>query len=127
VISPDKRAWVRAAACRDTDPEDWFPLQGERNVPRWLRDLCGGCPVRRDCLEEALDHHDTGIWGGLNPQQRNRLRRGRTRYGYCIHCGALYQQPKKTRATCSEECRRARHAELKRARREQARQQDEDL
>lgn len=44
------------------------------------RALCGSCPVRRDCLTEAMDfedglseHQRHGIWGGLRPAERAAL------------------------------------------------------
>jgi WhiB family redox-sensing transcriptional regulator len=33
------------------------------------------CPIRNTCLEVALDTEERhGVWGGLTPQERNRLR-----------------------------------------------------
>lgn len=33
------------------------------------------CPIRDRCLETALDSEERhGVWGGLTPQERNRLR-----------------------------------------------------
>jgi hypothetical protein len=39
---------------------------------RRCRAVCGGCGVRDKCLQEALRHMDPwGIWGGLDPEERN--------------------------------------------------------
>ena len=40
--------------------------------------LCAGCPVRSDCLAEALDNRiEWGVWGGLTERQRRMLLRQR--------------------------------------------------
>jgi hypothetical protein len=37
---------------------------------------CAGCPVRRDCLNYALDNYiDLGIWGGVKGPTLNVLRK----------------------------------------------------
>jgi WhiB family redox-sensing transcriptional regulator len=45
------------------DPDLWFaehPADLER-----AKALCGGCPVRRECLSAALDRAEPwGVWGG---------------------------------------------------------------
>lgn len=43
--------WLSDAACRDTDPEVWFPKSGR---DRDLEEFCGHCPVRRECAADAL-------------------------------------------------------------------------
>lgn len=54
--------------------------------------LCAACPVAAHCLEWALEWNlDTGILGGLTPDQREAIRRQRqlpkhdTRTGYSVH------------------------------------------
>ncbi|MDN5915126.1 MAG: WhiB family transcriptional regulator [Pseudonocardia sp.] len=38
------------------------------------RAVCGGCPVRAECLEYALRvGEDFGIWGGLDEAERRSL------------------------------------------------------
>ncbi len=45
------------------DPDLWFaedPAELER-----AKTLCGGCPVRRQCLSAALERAEPwGVWGG---------------------------------------------------------------
>lgn len=44
------------------------------------KQVCDHCPVRTDCLAEALnDGLDDGIWGGLTAEERRALRRAKTR------------------------------------------------
>ncbi|MEU3285490.1 WhiB family transcriptional regulator [Streptomyces longwoodensis] len=71
--------WVERAACRDTDPETFFPSagrSGDHDPEAPAKRVCARCPVSRDCLREALRHEEsTGIWGGLNVRERRELLR----------------------------------------------------
>ncbi|MDN5725353.1 MAG: WhiB family transcriptional regulator [Propionibacteriales bacterium] len=41
--------------------------------------FCSGCPVRVDCLAEALDNKiEWGVWGGLTERERRSLLRRRS-------------------------------------------------
>lgn len=76
------RDWRSRAACRDSDPETFFPAAEagpayERQVAE-AKAVCAGCPVRAECLDEALARIPDGIAGGLTPAERRRLFRGRT-------------------------------------------------
>jgi WhiB family transcriptional regulator, redox-sensing transcriptional regulator len=76
---PD-RSWRDNAACLD-HPAGWFtdPLPGDT---RRAIDVCNTCPVKRPCLEAALEIEvsaDLGIWGGTTPTTRRRLRREHAR------------------------------------------------
>ncbi len=71
--------WRAKAACRDEDPELFFPIgttgpaldQIER-----AKEIYARCLVRRQCLQRALDtHQPTGIWGGRETIERHALRR----------------------------------------------------
>ena len=70
----DRREWWRSAACREADPELFFPVAalgpavGE--IAR-AKAVCGGCRVRRQCLQYALATHQAhGVWGGLTEVER---------------------------------------------------------
>jgi WhiB family redox-sensing transcriptional regulator len=40
--------------------------------------VCSGCPVRLECLSEALDHRiEWGVWGGMTERERRALLRRR--------------------------------------------------
>jgi WhiB family redox-sensing transcriptional regulator len=70
------RAWMDQGLCTQTDPEAFFPEKG--GSVRDGKRICEACDVRSICLQWALDHHeDRGIWGGLSPKQRARLRNRR--------------------------------------------------
>jgi WhiB family redox-sensing transcriptional regulator len=41
--------------------------------------VCTGCPVRMECLAEALDHRiEWGVWGGMTERERRLLLRQRS-------------------------------------------------
>jgi WhiB family transcriptional regulator, redox-sensing transcriptional regulator len=79
----DRRpGWQDAAACRDADPELFFPdgdNKSARDQVKMAKLICRGCPVSVTCLTWALaSGQEAGIWGGLTEDQRRRLsRRGR--------------------------------------------------
>ncbi|MCX4633469.1 MULTISPECIES: WhiB family transcriptional regulator [unclassified Streptomyces] len=40
--------------------------------------VCGGCPVRTECLAHALDQRiEHGVWGGMTDRERRALLRRR--------------------------------------------------
>lgn len=69
------------AACAGQNPALW-----DTDLPdRWREGvaICAGCPLRDQCLDEAMRHERTRsstqramIYGGLTPLQRARLARG---------------------------------------------------
>ncbi|MFD1504562.1 WhiB family transcriptional regulator [Georgenia yuyongxinii] len=65
--------WAARAACAQMDPEDLF-VRGARQRP--AREICFGCPVRRECLADALDSRtEFGVWGGMTERERRALLR----------------------------------------------------
>lgn len=71
-------AWVALAACRDTNPDLFFPVTetgpGARQA-RTAKAVCAACPVAARCLTWALDTAQPhGIWGGHTPTERATLR-----------------------------------------------------
>lgn len=75
--------WRIEAACRDVDPELFFPVG--TGGPALLqikaaKQICEGCPVRESCLDWAVQaHQDFGVWGGLDENERRALRRREAR------------------------------------------------
>lgn len=76
------------ALCAGADPELWFPA-GDPGTPGYergaavARGICAVCPVRAVCLELALAlgrEAREGIWGGLDPDQREVLIRAGARH-----------------------------------------------
>lgn len=76
--------WQSRAACRDEDPELFFPVSdmgpGARQAEQ-ARSVCARCPVRAECLGYALDNGlDHGVFGGTTERERRQLiRRQRSR------------------------------------------------
>jgi hypothetical protein len=72
--------WRTRAACRDDDPEIWFPVATTGPAYRAqvadAKRVCRRCPVQTECLTEALARIPYGIAGGLTEQERAALRRG---------------------------------------------------
>lgn len=71
-------SWKDEANCaRDNDPA-WL---GDK-VTLSIAKKCWPCPVRPDCLFEALRREaasDPGVWGGLSPSERRHVRQDKTR------------------------------------------------
>jgi hypothetical protein len=83
----DRPLWAEVisnARCAGSvlDPDAWFPVSPKPEIARREADaaiaICMACPVRPQCLELSLRHWDIGqhgVWGGLVPAERRRLRR----------------------------------------------------
>lgn len=66
--------WVQEALCAEVDADVFFPDRGESVAA--AKAICARCDVARECLEYALRTNQTqGVYGGMSPTQRKRLRR----------------------------------------------------
>jgi WhiB family redox-sensing transcriptional regulator len=64
--------WRESALCAQADPEAFFPEKG--GSVKAAKRICARCPVRRECLEEALARRERfGIRGGLTARERRPL------------------------------------------------------
>ncbi len=76
VTTYDPNDWRLDAACRDLDTAIFFPEMEEAVAA--AKAVCATCPVREACLEFALiTRQDDGVWGGLDENERRRVRRRR--------------------------------------------------
>jgi WhiB family redox-sensing transcriptional regulator len=68
--------WWARAACRDADPELFFPEPGQLPQTAKVKEVCAGCAVRGPCLDAALRRGDDrhGIVAGTTPRERVALR-----------------------------------------------------
>src|SRR5882672_217267 len=67
--------WSAQAACRTTDPDELFVQGAAQNR---AKTVCSGCPVRTECLADALDNRvEYGVWGGMTERERRALLRRR--------------------------------------------------
>jgi WhiB family redox-sensing transcriptional regulator len=74
-----EESWLDQAACAKTNPDLFFPPRGvgrRSKHAQAAKEICAGCPVRRDCLQWALDNDEVGIWGGLTQRERVVFRHG---------------------------------------------------
>ena len=71
--------WRRAAICRDTDPEQFFPVgtTGPALVEiAKAQNVCRHCPAIGYCALFALETgQDSGVWGGTSEDDRRSLNR----------------------------------------------------
>jgi WhiB family redox-sensing transcriptional regulator len=63
--------WTAGAACATVDPDDLFVTGAAQQA---VKRVCHGCPVKAQCLADALDHGiDVGVWGGMTERERRAL------------------------------------------------------
>ena len=71
--------WRHQAACRDEDPELFFPIGNTGPALLQIEEaksVCRICPVVEECLAGALESgQDSGVWGGLSEDERRALKR----------------------------------------------------
>jgi WhiB family redox-sensing transcriptional regulator len=71
--------WRDHAACRDEDPELFFPVGTSGPALLQIAEakaVCGRCSVSSECLKWALaSGQDAGVWGGLSEDERRALKR----------------------------------------------------
>ena len=66
-------SWATRGACVSMDPDGFFVQGAEQHA---VKAACGACPVRTQCLADALDNRvDFGVWGGMTERERRRLLR----------------------------------------------------
>lgn len=92
-----RRGWRALAECQNTDPELFFPT-AESGPARTTqvaaaKAVCARCPVRAQCLTEALARIPYGIAGGLTEHERRTLRRRATTSGQPAHPPAAEAAP----------------------------------
>lgn len=75
--------WRQQAACRDTDPDLFFPIGTTGPAAEQIahaKKICASCPVRHPCGEYGLrSASNEGIWGGMTEDERRAVRRRRAR------------------------------------------------
>jgi WhiB family redox-sensing transcriptional regulator len=71
--------WRKRAACKDEDPELFFPVGVDGPALLQIAEakaVCRRCPVVNECLTWALTMgEDDGVWGAMTPDERRKLRR----------------------------------------------------
>jgi WhiB family redox-sensing transcriptional regulator len=78
-IEWDSDDWRKAAACRDTDPDLFFPI-GTTGLAidqiNAAKAVCAACESVEPCLEFALaTNQESGVWGGTSEEERRKIRK----------------------------------------------------
>jgi WhiB family transcriptional regulator, redox-sensing transcriptional regulator len=71
--------WRHEAACREVDPELFFPIGNTGPALLQIEEakqVCCRCSVMNECLRWAIDSgQDAGVWGGMSEDERRALKR----------------------------------------------------
>lgn len=74
VLRAPRHAWLELAACRGKPTAWWYPQRGDSFTAAVAKSICSTCPVRAECLADALateGYEDVaGIRAGLSPDRR---------------------------------------------------------
>ena len=75
----DDSEWRSVAACRDTEPELFFPVGTTGMATDQIESakrVCDHCDAQKACLEFALaTNQESGVWGGTTEDERRKLRK----------------------------------------------------
>jgi len=75
----DTMDWRHIAACREVDPELFFPIGTSGPALFQIEEakqVCRRCTVVDECLRWAIDSgQDAGVWGGMSEDERRALKR----------------------------------------------------
>ncbi len=75
--------WRHRAACREEDPELFFPIGTTGpafHQTEQAKAVCRRCDVTDACLAWAMETgQDSGVWGGLSEDERRTLKRRNAR------------------------------------------------
>ena len=78
-VTMENDDWRVDSACRDTDPDLFFPVGTTGPAIEQIdsaKAVCGECLVQAECLEFALTtNQDSGVWGGTSEEERRKLRK----------------------------------------------------
>lgn len=102
--------WRERGLCREkirngeAEQRWWFPERGDPGVfVERARAICWDCPVRKECLDWAVNNNEGGgMWGGVSPRNR----RGIGRVLPCCVCGVDVNVGRRSikKARCSDVC-----------------------
>lgn len=77
---PDRSGWRAGAACRNADPDLFFPTRTRAGIDiSAAAAICAACPVRIECDKFAEATNQVhGVWAGVDrgdPKARRKARR----------------------------------------------------
>lgn len=78
-IEWDGDDWRSRAACRNSDPDLFFPVGTTGQAVEQIeaaKAVCGVCEAQTACLEFALaTNQESGVWGCTAEEERRKLRK----------------------------------------------------
>lgn len=78
-IDWDAEDWRDRAACRDTEPDLFFPVGTTGTAVEQIeaaKAVCRQCESQAPCLEFALTtNQESGVWGATSEDERRKLRK----------------------------------------------------
>lgn len=69
-------SWRNNAACRDKDPELFFPVGKGKSAQEQIQQakaVCQCCPVSDHCLQAAQVPGTVGVWGATSEDERRAM------------------------------------------------------
>lgn len=58
--------WRKEAQCLDLDLNLFFEdYEDDEETAKFVDSVCGSCPVRKECLGNAIDTNASGVWSGM--------------------------------------------------------------
>jgi len=77
IFNEDRDTWRKDAACRNSDPNLFFPVGDTGPAIELIANakaICVNCAAQTACLEYALaTRQDYGIWGGTTEEERKSI------------------------------------------------------
>lgn len=65
------------AACKGAPLELFYAPKGNTGNAKRAKRICNGCPVIKQCFDEAMSQDpidDWGVWGGTTELERKKIR-----------------------------------------------------
>ena len=105
----DADDWRRAAACRNTEPDLFFPVGTTGPAIDQIeaaKRVCRSCEALEPCLDFALaTNQESGVWGGTSEEERRKLRKAWLAARRSQRAAILRPPPPSPRATASRGAR----------------------
>lgn len=112
-------SWTERAACKTRKDIEFVPVYEGAITAEWkanaaaAKAVCASCPVKADCLADALAHWGTaGIWGGTTEKEREGMVKPRIRVAVAA-CGTdagYYRHLRYSHTPACAECLQAHSA-----------------
>lgn len=100
--------WQEQALCAQVGGDLWHPEKGQSAAE--AKAVCAVCPVKRECLQHALDTEERfGVWGGTSERERRHILTSRHQPRDTGMCGTPqgYNRHRYRGEMACQECRTA--------------------